>query len=637
MKSKTSCFNATIFKKNITHYWPIWLVYLGYLMAVLPINIWLRATTKTYYESMTAAARQYSIIGGVLSSAISPEPVFVFSAAAALAVFCYLYTAKNANMIHSLPVNRLELYVTNYLSGFLFLFVPEVIAFVSAVLVCLANQIVCIQHLFLWFLCIAGITFLAYSLAVFAAMFTGQIVAMPFYYLIMNFLYVGCLYLLNQVVSLLCYGISSTWNPGVSGILSPLYWLSENMRVESLYDDKTGQITGVAVSGGNYVTIYAAAAIVLTVLAYRLYKSRRIETAGDVVSIGVLKPILRWGLGLYGGMVFAAGVTALLQQYRQVNEYLGFLLCAVVFGFLCFFAAEMVLQKNFRVFRKKRVLEWAVFTAAMAVMVTLFRVDAFGIEKRVPAAEDIRCAFLNMDYPMEIEDEDVPAILALQRQCIEDKQQNLEAFREGKDYYYTTFRYYMKDGSVFERRYPVAVKETQLADETSVASRILSMEREPERLLTQLFGRGYEGNDYYSGYIDLYDERGNSDTYVFNEEEMEIVLGAIEADVWEGNFDSYQLLSIYGENEQAYMNGISFSYYNRDGFYDNWDYYYNYDSYQGGGEQAVAMSGAGTCYISFGPACENTIAALRQIGAVNDEWKLYTYSEYEKTQQAVEQ
>ena len=28
MKSKTSCFNATIFKKNITHYWPIWLVYL---------------------------------------------------------------------------------------------------------------------------------------------------------------------------------------------------------------------------------------------------------------------------------------------------------------------------------------------------------------------------------------------------------------------------------------------------------------------------------------------------------------------------------------------------------------------------------------------------------------------------------
>ena len=138
MKSKTSCFNATIFKKNITHYWPIWLVYLGYLMAVLPINIWLRTTTKTYYESMTAAARQYSIIGGVLSSAISPEPVFVFSAAAALAVFCYLYTAKNANMIHSLPVNRLELYVTNYLSGFLFLFVPEVIAFVSAVLVCLA-------------------------------------------------------------------------------------------------------------------------------------------------------------------------------------------------------------------------------------------------------------------------------------------------------------------------------------------------------------------------------------------------------------------------------------------------------------------------------------------------------------------
>ncbi len=32
MQSGTSCFNKTIFKKNITHFWPIWGIYLVFLL-----------------------------------------------------------------------------------------------------------------------------------------------------------------------------------------------------------------------------------------------------------------------------------------------------------------------------------------------------------------------------------------------------------------------------------------------------------------------------------------------------------------------------------------------------------------------------------------------------------------------------
>ena len=39
MKSKTSSFNMTIFRKNLTHYWPIWVVYLCYLIMVVPVSI----------------------------------------------------------------------------------------------------------------------------------------------------------------------------------------------------------------------------------------------------------------------------------------------------------------------------------------------------------------------------------------------------------------------------------------------------------------------------------------------------------------------------------------------------------------------------------------------------------------------
>ena len=119
MKSKTSSFNTTIFKKNLTHYWPIWIVYLCYLIVVVPLSIWLYANNESnYIGNVPLTQKQYYVIGSALAGAGSVIPVFIAAAAAALAVFSYLYNPRNANMIHSLPLDRRELYITNYVSGF---------------------------------------------------------------------------------------------------------------------------------------------------------------------------------------------------------------------------------------------------------------------------------------------------------------------------------------------------------------------------------------------------------------------------------------------------------------------------------------------------------------------------------------
>ena len=49
MKSKTSCFNRTIFKKNFTHFWPLWLLYQIYLLVVIPVRVWQKAASPYYY------------------------------------------------------------------------------------------------------------------------------------------------------------------------------------------------------------------------------------------------------------------------------------------------------------------------------------------------------------------------------------------------------------------------------------------------------------------------------------------------------------------------------------------------------------------------------------------------------------
>ena len=48
MKSKTSCFNKTIFRKNVTRFWPVWAVYLAYLFFNMTIRMILN--TRKYMK-----------------------------------------------------------------------------------------------------------------------------------------------------------------------------------------------------------------------------------------------------------------------------------------------------------------------------------------------------------------------------------------------------------------------------------------------------------------------------------------------------------------------------------------------------------------------------------------------------------
>ena len=39
MRSKTSYFNKTVFWKNITHFWPVWLIYTILLLCMVPLRL----------------------------------------------------------------------------------------------------------------------------------------------------------------------------------------------------------------------------------------------------------------------------------------------------------------------------------------------------------------------------------------------------------------------------------------------------------------------------------------------------------------------------------------------------------------------------------------------------------------------
>ena len=627
MKSKTSCFNSTIFKKNFSQYWLLVVVYFGYLFVALPMKLFLEAKQATmYYEGYPQNMRQYMVMSNALDSALQPIVIFAFAGVMALAVFSYLYSARSANMIHALPVNRFELFVTNYLTGIGFLLAAELLAFVAAVFVCLANQISCIQYLFWWLLNVMGITVFAFSMAVFVAMFTGNIVAMAVYYAVANYLYVGCYYLLHLLVAEIGYGISDTWNPNSSCILSPMYYINNNVNLKRDYDAQN-YVTGISFEGYRLVIFYVIVAVVLTAAAYLLYRIRKIETAGDIISVKAIKPIFRWGVAICGGMALTQEMLQFLRQYMEINVFVSIIVFIILFGAICFFVAEMLLQKKFWIFTKRCLAECVACVGVTVFTLALVKADVFGIEKRIPDADEIERAYINMDYA--VVEKDLDEMRSLHENLISHKADyaNLSA---KSDYVSTiVLRYYRKDGTMFERSYRVPIDETALSDAGTPSAIVRSIESRPENVRDQIFNSDGENANYYAGYIERMDETGATSNYSFSKAQIDQLIEAANQDIEEGNFDQYLFYQPGTEVFAGYWNSICLEFTGGTNYmYGTWYEYENYNHKESREMYETVVTG--NMYLSsFGPECRHLVQALYDMGAVDDEWKLITMEEYE--------
>lgn len=164
-----------------------------------------------YYtiEAERAVERTDSYVN-LMNGVMSPILPFLVAVVVAMALFSYLYNAKSANMIHSLPVRREELFVTNYLSGLLFMAVPQVIATLLGVFVCAAVGITELQYLMLSLVYALGNMFFFYSMAVCVGMLTGQLLALPVCYMALNFVEIMLEGIGSVIVSFLCFGMSNS-------------------------------------------------------------------------------------------------------------------------------------------------------------------------------------------------------------------------------------------------------------------------------------------------------------------------------------------------------------------------------------------------------------------------------------------
>lgn len=396
MRSKTSYFNSTLFKKNLTRFWPLWggASFLGALFPLYLLTILIYEGRPLLGNRLEATSLYYS----VLIYAV-PAISLVYAALCALAVWGWLYNARSVGMYHSLPITRKGLFATSLLSGLAMMLIPYAVTGALAILVSLAAGVFEPVGVLVTILGVLGDTFFFFATATLVVFITGNPFAFAAFYFIFHFLAAFAEWLMSRLMTAFYFGVEAAYG-GAAEFLSPVIYLTRTLSLHAEYENITaadgwidrGKLLSVTLANGWLIAVYALAGAALLAAAWALYCRRRSESAGEVVAVGWMKPIFRYGVAfcaaIAGGSLLYTLFCRDIFQPGTTASTVPMAVCMALAGVLGYYIASMLLAKSLRVFRGSA--RGVLGTAAAAVAVCcLIAADPWGVEAWVPETGEL--------------------------------------------------------------------------------------------------------------------------------------------------------------------------------------------------------------------------------------------------------
>lgn len=618
MQSKTSYFNGTLFRKNLARFWPLWGMasFLGSLfpLAMLlelirnpPRNMVPLNFTEAYYSILAYGVPIISLLYAILC---------------AMLVWSYLYNARSVGLMHTLPIRREGLFLTNFLSGMAMMLIPYVVVGGLCILISLAYGCLDPAGLLVTILGVLGESFFYFASATLAAFITSNLFALPALYFLLHFLAVLLDWLLSLFAEGFLFGLSGGYSGAVEW-LSPTVYLMRHVGMDRTYTkvERAGDLTGsrwtqdvltaVDLENAWLIGVYALAGAVLLALAYALYRRRRSESAGDVVAVGWMKPLFRYGVAalaaLVGGLLL---YTLFWEQFQRGSFYdpLPMAVCMAVAGVIGYYAASMLLAKSLRVFRKS----WkgaALVAVGCAAMCCVLHFDVLGISARVPEISEVRQVSLYTAnntyefYPGE-EDELLEQVRQVHQAIAADadyiiREQNAGHWTSsgmGTTSFHVT--YTLSNGLTVERNYLIPVSQERI-NQPGAYDYLLDRLVNSEAMKAKRLHVDDERYTVSGGWLSL---EKRSESMDLSSREAASLLDALGKDAAAGTWGAYDWFDSGDGSTYALSLELTFSY--------------------------EAEWGLGTDWISITlrPGMENTLACLKELGLVTDA-DLVTYAE----------
>lgn len=436
MKSKTSLFNWTVFRKDITRFFPVWVFY--------AVFQFMRMNNFPYEGDYLVASVAGSISGSVFTC-------LIYAPLVCLLLFGDLYKKRLCNGIHALPLQRHTLFLTHTAAALCFYIIPN-----GAVALIRLLRFGKYWYVSLyWLLGISLIYVCFLGICLFCTFCTGKRFAMV------------CLYIILLFFPTLCYGLYETlYEPMLPGIhvsanvfsrFSPLYALG-SLDYIAVEDQSNSlfhlTITSLRIVGSDwlYLALWAGVGILFGAAALLLYRRRHLESAGNFMAVKIFRPF------------FLVFYTLLFTVSFWLSNRPGVILISLILGY---FTGLMLLNRSLHVFSGKAWAGLGLFVGVIALSLVLTAVDVLGVTRWVPNPEDVKQVRLSTNDRIDIADIE-PFYIDEEIITLRDEQSISDAIAIhkfaksdhpatlGKEVAFN-IEYTLKDGTVRKRYYTIPV------------------------------------------------------------------------------------------------------------------------------------------------------------------------------------
>ena len=369
MKLRTSFFNPTVFRKDLTRFAPTWVLYTVGLFMMLAVCL----DAPSDYRKAESIVETISLMAGFN---------LCYGLLNAQLLFGDLFNSRHVNALHAMPLRRECWYFTHVVSGIAFSFVPNLVMALVASLMMGGGWMVP----FWWLLAVTMQYVCFFGIAVLSALCVGNRFAMVLVYGIINFISLILYWFYDAIYEPLLYGV--VVDSDIFNRFCPVVRLASQgyeMVVINAETEASVVRTVEFGTGWGYAAICAAVGVAALAVALLLYRRRKLESAGDFMAVRPLEPVF---LGLY-----TLSVAAFFQMFSELfsqSEYI-FLGLGILIGF---FTGLMLLERTIRVFQPKALLACVLVCVVFAGSMILTAVDVVGVTRRVPKAQQVACVYI---------------------------------------------------------------------------------------------------------------------------------------------------------------------------------------------------------------------------------------------------